>query len=79
MKQRNFAGDYTQVQERAFLPTGGIPSKLNKNKHVLVYLWTVLKHNIVCANALDANHNGWNDVGYMWEGKKPQQEFFTFQ
>lgn len=40
MKQRNFAGDYTQVQERAFLPTGGIPSKLNKNKHVLVYLWT---------------------------------------
>lgn len=43
-------------------------------------IWTVLKHNIVCANALDANHNGWNDVGYMWEGKKPdQQEFFTFQ
>ena len=32
-------------------------------------IWTVLKHNIVCANALDANHNGWNDVGYMWEGK----------
>ena len=44
-----------------------------------VEIWTVLKHNIVCANALDANHNGWNDVGYMWEGKKPQQEFFTFQ
>lgn len=42
-------------------------------------IWTVLQHNIVCANALDANHNGWNDVGYMWEGKKPQQEFFTFQ
>jgi len=44
-----------------------------------VEIWKVLQHNIVCANALDANHNGWNDVGYMWEGKKPQQEFFTFQ
>jgi adenine-specific DNA-methyltransferase len=44
-----------------------------------VEIWKVLNNNIVCANALDANHNGWNDVGYMWEGKKPQQEFFTFQ
>ena len=32
-------------------------------------IWKVLKHNIVCANALDANHTGWDDVGYMWEGK----------
>jgi adenine-specific DNA-methyltransferase len=44
-----------------------------------VEIWKVLQHNIVCANALDSNHNGWNDVGYMWDGKKPQQEFFTFQ
>jgi type I restriction-modification system DNA methylase subunit len=42
-------------------------------------IWTVLKHNIVCANALDANHNGWNDVGYMWEGKKPDQQFLVFE
>lgn len=42
-------------------------------------IWKVLKHNIVCANALDANHNGWDDVGYMWEGKKPQQEFLIFE
>lgn len=42
-------------------------------------IWKVLKHNIVCANALDANHNGWDDVGYMWEGKKPQQEFLIFR
>lgn len=42
-------------------------------------IWNVLNNNIVCANALDANHNGWNDVGYMWEGKKPDQQFFTFQ
>jgi type I restriction-modification system DNA methylase subunit len=44
-----------------------------------VEIWKVLQHNIVCANALDSNHNGWNDVGYMWDGKKQQQEFFTFQ
>jgi hypothetical protein len=44
-----------------------------------VEIWKVLQHNIVCANALDSNHNGWNDVGYMWDGKKPQQEFLTFQ
>lgn len=44
-----------------------------------VEIWKVLRHNIVCANALDSNHNGWNDVGYMWDGKKPQQEFLTFQ
>lgn len=42
-------------------------------------IWKVLKHNIVCANALDANHNGWNDVGYMWEGKKPDQQFLVFE
>jgi type I restriction-modification system DNA methylase subunit len=24
-----------------------------------VEIWKVLQHNIVCANALDANHNGW--------------------
>jgi len=43
-----------------------------------VEIWKVLQHNIVCANALDANHNGWNDVGYMWEGKKPEQKFLDY-
>lgn len=43
-----------------------------------VEIINVLKHNIVCANALDPNHNGWNDVGYMWDGKKSEQTFFVF-
>lgn len=43
-----------------------------------VEIMNVLKHNIVCANALDPNHNGWNDVGYMWDGKKSEQTFFVF-
>ena len=41
-------------------------------------IWKVLNNNIVCANALDPNHNGWNDVGYMWEGKKPEQQFLDY-
>lgn len=42
MKQKNSAGDYTNVKEIAFLPTSGIPSKLDRAKHVLIYLWTEL-------------------------------------
>jgi hypothetical protein len=30
-------------------------------------IWTVLNHNIICADALDSTHSGWEDVGYMWE------------
>jgi len=41
-------------------------------------IWKVLNNNIVCANALDPNHNGWNDVGYMWESKKPEQKFLDY-
>ena len=44
-----------------------------------VEIINVLKHNIVCANALDPNHNGWNDVGYMWDGKKTENTFFVFE
>lgn len=41
-------------------------------------IWEVLNHNIICANALDPNHEGWNNVGYMWDGPSPQQQFFEF-
>jgi hypothetical protein len=30
-------------------------------------IWTVLNHNIICADALDPMHSGWAEVGYMWE------------
>lgn len=46
----------------------------SKNKKI----WEVLNHNIVCANALDPNHKGWQEVGYMWEGPSPEQQFFDF-
>lgn len=29
----------------------------------------ILETQIVCANALDTNHDGWKSVGYMWQGK----------
>lgn len=41
-------------------------------------IWKVLNHNIICANALDPNHEGWNNVGYMWNGPTPQHQFFEF-
>jgi hypothetical protein len=41
-------------------------------------IWKILNHNIICANTLDPNHKGWEKVGYMWEGKKPESEFFDF-
>ena len=31
-----------------------------------VAVWSILNRNIVCANALDPQHAGWTDVGYMW-------------
>ena len=27
----------------------------------------IVNHNIICADALNPNHKGWNKVGYMWE------------
>lgn len=41
-------------------------------------IWQVLNHNIVCANALDSNHNGWKEVGYMWDGPHVSEQFFDF-
>lgn len=41
-------------------------------------IWRILNNNIVCANALDPNHPGWGDVGYMWNGEKFQTKFFDF-
>lgn len=41
-------------------------------------IWKVLNHNIVCANALDPNHDGWKEVGYMWDGPSVEQQFFDF-
>ena len=38
-------------------------------------IWQVLHRNIICADALDASHPGWNEVGYMWDGPN---EFFEF-
>ena len=35
-----------------------------------VEIWKVLNHNIICADSLDSQHVGWNDVGYMWDDKK---------
>ena len=30
----------------------------------------IIEHNIILADALDPNHIGWDEVGYMWNGKK---------
>lgn len=46
----------------------------SKNKKI----WEVLNRNIICANALDPNHKGWQEVGYMWDGPSPEQQFFDF-
>jgi hypothetical protein len=42
----------------------------------------VLERNIVCANALDEKHPGWESVGYMWDAKSAKhkklvESFFT--
>jgi len=29
-------------------------------------VWEILDNNIICADALDPNHKGWEKVGYMW-------------
>ena len=38
----------------------------------------ILNHNIICADALDPKHKGWQKEGYMWEGKKTESDFFDF-
>ena len=43
-----------------------------------VELWNVLNRNIICASAIDPNHSGWNEVGYMWKGSSLQQQFFEY-
>lgn len=30
-------------------------------------VWKILDRNIICADALDPLHEGWEKVGYMWE------------
>lgn len=41
-------------------------------------IWDVLNHNIICANALDSLHEGWRNVGYMWDGPSAEHKFFDF-
>ena len=43
-----------------------------------VEIWKALNHNIVCANALDPDHVGWREIGYMWDGQSLVQQFFDF-
>lgn len=31
-------------------------------------IWDILNNNIICADALNPNHTGWKEVGYMWSG-----------
>ena len=38
----------------------------NDNTEIL----EILDHNIICADALDENHSGWKEVGYMWDENK---------
>jgi len=35
--------------------------------------WVILNHNIICADALDDLHPGWDVVGYMWNGNGAEQ------
>jgi hypothetical protein len=30
-------------------------------------LRAIVDHNIICADALDPNHDGWSEVGFYWE------------
>lgn len=41
-------------------------------------VWGVLNRNIVCASAIDPTHEGWKDVGYMWEKSSSTNNFFDF-
>ena len=37
-------------------------------------LRAIVNHNIICADALDPNHPGWKDVGYMWEKSETMEK-----
>ena len=39
-------------------------------------LRTIVEHNIICADALDANHEGWAEVGFYWEGPPIEANWF---
>lgn len=41
-----------------------------------IELMKLVEHNIICADALDPNHPGWNEVGFYWEQPK-HKKFFT--
>ena len=41
-------------------------------------VWEILNYNIVCADALDKNHKGWRQIGYMWE-RTAENEFFIYE
>lgn len=33
-------------------------------------IWKILENNIICADAMDPNHCGWNKVGFYWNPSK---------
>src|ERR1035441_8926118 len=46
-------------------------------------IWEILNHNVICADALNPEHAGWKEVGYMWDESKKivdlvEAGFFTF-
>lgn len=41
-------------------------------------IWKILNNNIICADSLDPNHKGWDEVGYMWDGPSVSKQFFDF-
>jgi type I restriction-modification system DNA methylase subunit len=47
-------------------------------------IWEILNHNIICADALNTEHIGWSEIGYMWDESKKivdlvEAGFFTFE
>ena len=34
-------------------------------------IWNILNNHIICADALDNNHSGWNTVGFYWNTLYP--------
>lgn len=41
-----------------------------------IELKKIVDRNIICADTLNENHPGWNEVGYMWdETKKPHNKY----
>ena len=40
-------------------------------------IWDILNRNIICADALDPAHSGWNKVGFYWIGQPAIHKFFV--